>query len=512
MMEKTRVLIVEDERIAAEDLKISLENLGYDITASVSTGEEAIIKAVEEKPDLVLMDIKLQGKLDGIEAAKKLRSRIELPVVYLTAHSDEKTLRRAKITEPFGYIIKPFENRELNIVIEMAIYKWRMENRLKETEKWFSTALWSIGDAVIATNMKGAIHFMNPAAEKLTKWNLEDAVGKPMKQVLNIIDGESGNPVEDPFAESIEENSISTSSMNIVLIARDGTRRPIEESLSMIKDEKGNTIGNILVLRDIKEHKLIEEESKSYIENLEEEVRQRRNELVQFEKMASLGSLVASVAHEINNPLAYIKSNTEFINEGLSAFQNRCKDSDRKHILHFKKLALKNLEGIQRIDSIAQTLRRFAKPDSGNKVSTDINLELEGILQILQNQLKYRVELKENYSPLPKILCNIEQLNQVFMNVILNASQSLDCSEIWIKTWSHGEHVYIEIKDNGKGIMKDELDKLFDPDLTDTDVMSGLSLHICRRILKENNGGIKVERDGKSDTRTIINLPIEVSE
>jgi len=123
----TQILIVEDERIVAEDLKRCLEKLGYTVPGVVSFGEEAIREAEGKRPDLVLMDIMLNGDLDGIEAAEQIRTRLNIPIIYLTAYADKNTLERAKATEPFGYILKPFEERELHIVIEMSLYKHQAE-------------------------------------------------------------------------------------------------------------------------------------------------------------------------------------------------------------------------------------------------------------------------------------------------------------------------------------------------------------------------------------------------
>lgn len=124
-------MLVEDEIITATALKKSLENLGYAISAVVDSGEDAIAKAGEDKPDLVIMDITLKGEMDGIEAAKVIRSKFEIPVIYLSAHSEDSILERAKITEPFGYIIKPYQIRELHITIEMGLYKHKAETERK---------------------------------------------------------------------------------------------------------------------------------------------------------------------------------------------------------------------------------------------------------------------------------------------------------------------------------------------------------------------------------------------
>jgi len=138
---KIKIMIVEDEIIAAESEKRSLEELGYSVTSTVASGEKAIKKAEEDKPDLVLMDIELKGKMDGIEAAGIISSRFHIPSIFVTAYADDKILERAKITEPFGYIIKPFEKRELHSNIEMALYKNKAEEERKKLIKELQDSL-----------------------------------------------------------------------------------------------------------------------------------------------------------------------------------------------------------------------------------------------------------------------------------------------------------------------------------------------------------------------------------
>ncbi|WP_321423517.1 response regulator [uncultured Methanobacterium sp.] len=134
-MTNTSIMLVEDEIIVAADVKNRLENMGYDVLGIFDTGEEAIQKAGELKPDMVLMDIVLKGEMDGIDAAQEIHELFDIPLIYLTAYSDEKTLERAKVTEPFGYVLKPFEDREIQSAIEMALYKHQMEKKLKESEE-----------------------------------------------------------------------------------------------------------------------------------------------------------------------------------------------------------------------------------------------------------------------------------------------------------------------------------------------------------------------------------------
>lgn len=165
-----KILVVEDERIVAKDIQINLEQLGYLVPAVAASGEQAVSKAAETCPDLVLMDINLKGEIDGIEAARQIYTRFNIPVIYLTAYSDDITLERAKLTDPLGYILKPFKARELHATIQMALSKHQMEKKLKENEQWLAAVVKSIGDALIATDIKGLVTFMNPVAEALTGW------------------------------------------------------------------------------------------------------------------------------------------------------------------------------------------------------------------------------------------------------------------------------------------------------------------------------------------------------
>ena len=147
-MDKVRILIVENERIVSMDMQRRLKNLNYDVVGAAVSGEEAIQKAEAYRPDLVLMDIMLDGKLDGIQAAEVIRGRLHIPVIYVTAYGDGPTLERAKVTEPFGYILKPFEERELHGHIEIALYKHRIEKRLKDSEERYVLATRGANDGL----------------------------------------------------------------------------------------------------------------------------------------------------------------------------------------------------------------------------------------------------------------------------------------------------------------------------------------------------------------------------
>ena len=164
---KKQILVVEDERIVADDIKASLLRLGYDVCGIAISGEQSIKKAGKLRPDLVLMDIVLKGEMDGIESASIIRTHFDIPVVYLTAHADDKTLERAKTTEPSGYILKPFEDGDVHSTIEIAIYKHKIVSLLKESEERYSSVVENAHDAIYIMT-RGDLQYVNPAFEKLT--------------------------------------------------------------------------------------------------------------------------------------------------------------------------------------------------------------------------------------------------------------------------------------------------------------------------------------------------------
>lgn len=261
-MRETRILIVEDESITAMDIQGSLIDLGYVVQAAVSSGTAALEAVARQCPDLILMDIRLEGEVNGIQAANQIRARFDVPIVYLTAHSDDVTLQQAKITEPFGYILKPFYDRDLHKTIEIALYKHKVDKELKDNRRWLATMLNSIGDAVIATNAAGQISFMNPIAEVLTGWGQEEAVGRDIGEVFSIKGARVG--AETPIAEVIRKE-VASQTDHALLVNRNGREIPIASTAAPIKDEsltgggeRRDIRGGIVVFRDVTEQRRAE--------------------------------------------------------------------------------------------------------------------------------------------------------------------------------------------------------------------------------------------------------------
>ncbi|MFI5144242.1 MAG: PAS domain S-box protein [Ignavibacteria bacterium] len=303
-MESARIMVVEDEGIIAQDIKNCLENLGYEVPEVVFTGQDAIQKADELRPDLVLMDIVLKGDLDGIDTASEIRNRYNIPIVYLTAYEDDKTLRRAKLTEPLGYILKPFEERYLRSSIEMALYKHKMERMLKENERWLATILRSVGDAVVVTDENGRIRFMNPVAENLSGWLFKESLGKNIDDIFVLLNEEGRTPLEDPVTRVVRDKTVLTRQNHVILKSHNGNEISIDHSAAPMRDESGKITGVVIIFTDITDRRKAE--------NALKESEKRFKNLFDYATDAifvqSLDGDILSVNNEASNLLGYSKA------------------------------------------------------------------------------------------------------------------------------------------------------------------------------------------------------------
>ncbi|PPS42672.1 response regulator [Chroococcidiopsis sp. TS-821] len=299
-MSKASILIVEDELLVAKDIQNRLTKFGYAVVGVVCSGKEAINKAIEKNPDLILMDIHLKGELDGIEAARLIYDDLNIPIVYLTANADDSTLERAKTTEPFGYILKPFKEKELKTTIEITLTKHQIEKKLRQSERWLATVLKSIGDAVITSDACGTVTFMNPVAESLTGWTQEEAYGRDATEIFNITNGVSGQKVDSPIIQALKQGTTVGIAEETLLITKNGTAIPIDDSAAPIRDDKGNITGAVLVFRDITERQQAKEARQKQIE--------QERLVAQLEKLNQLkDDFLSTVSHELRTPIANMK-------------------------------------------------------------------------------------------------------------------------------------------------------------------------------------------------------------
>ncbi len=277
-MTKTRILVVEDESIVALDIRHRLAGMGYEVAGQAASGEEAVQKARDLLPDLVLMDIKLRGEMDGVEAAGIIRAELQLPVIFLTAFADDPTFQRASLTEAFGYILKPFEERELRINIEIALYKHRLERALRVSEDRYRRLVETSPDAILLTDLELRFQVANAQAAALFGYEGPEAmIGESL---LERLPPEERPRVCEHFRRTREDGP---GGGEYTLVRKDGSRFAADLRAALSCDEKGRPASLIAVVRDISAYRQAEEEIRGLYAQASEALQRERmlNELAQ---------------------------------------------------------------------------------------------------------------------------------------------------------------------------------------------------------------------------------------
>ncbi|MBI2850798.1 MAG: response regulator [Chloroflexi bacterium] len=477
--DKARILIVEDEAIEALDLQSRLANLGYPLPNVVHSGEDAVRQAKETCPDLVLMDIMLPGKIDGIQAAEQIRTFLDVPIIFLTAYADEKTLQRAKITEPYAYIVKPFQEKEVHIAIEMALYKHAVEKKLKESEKWFSTTLRSIGDAVIATDKDGRITFMNPIAEELTGWTQGEAADKRLAEVFRIINRDTRRTVEDPVAKVMREGAIVGLANHTVLLTKSGAEIPIDDRASPIRDDLGNLVGVVLIFRDVTERYLAE--------RLKDE-------------------FIGMVSHEIKTPLTVI----------IGALQTAALPSISKE--QFRELVKDAVDSADTLNDIVENLLELTRAQAGrlelHTGMSDFNEIACRVVQHLENQSALHRLTLDLPEALPAIRFDSIRIERILHNLVENAIKySPGGGEVNVSAKQENSDLVVCVSDQGPGISAENQKRLFQSferlGLLNGRAMQGvgLGLKVCRLLVEAHGGRIWVDSELGNGSAFCFTLP-----
>nr|MDA3948724.1 EAL domain-containing protein [Spirochaeta sp.] len=255
-MPKERVLIVEDEKIIALDLQRRLENFGYQVVYLASNADEAVSSALEYVPDIILMDIMLGGDRDGVDAAVEIKEHLNTPIVFLTAYADENTVERAKKAEPVGYVLKPFKERELQTTIDIALYKARVDLKMREQEQLFEALLNSMNDALIAFSSERSVRFLNPVASNLTGWTSEQVIGQPLDEFFTLFDETSELHAAIPY--SMVENGKDFDFENVYLTTEQGGRVNVAGSITPTRSNDAID-GGFITFRDVTDLKEMSE-------------------------------------------------------------------------------------------------------------------------------------------------------------------------------------------------------------------------------------------------------------
>ncbi|RJS73112.1 hybrid sensor histidine kinase/response regulator [Methanophagales archaeon] len=530
-MEQIKILYVEDDPGDAKLVRRALlsttetGDVRYKRAFSVDiaeSGEKCIEKIRKEKYDVLLVDYNLP-KMSGLDVLTKIiEDGYDAPVIMVTGSGDEETAVNAMKRGAWDYIVKagdylrPLPLTIQNVVLqyEMAKEKRRVEEALRESEEKNRNLIEYANDAIFTLNLNGAFQLVNKKFEEITGFKREEVMGKKIAEI-KLIDPEYSELVDQDLKKKIK--GYSGEPYEIAIINRKGERKYIELSTTAVI-EKGNIVGIQGIGRDITERKKLEQE------------------LVQTDKLASLGQLVAGIAHEINNPIAYIKSNnhslasylddiasllTEYRKlknlEDNSQFESVIKRIEDKEaeidpdfvLDDLNKLLEESQEGIERIATIVKELRSFARPEEVPFEYADINEELDKTLRIAQHEFRDRIKVNKEYGRIPRIQCHASQLSQVFLNILLNAGQAIeDEGTVTVKTFEEDNKIVIEISDDGRGMDKETMKHIFNPFFTTRGVSgTGLGLSVSYGIIKKHNGEIHVKSEVGKGTTFRIELP-----
>jgi diguanylate cyclase (GGDEF)-like protein/PAS domain S-box-containing protein len=258
-LEAERILIVEDEKIIAFDLQRRLSSFGYNVVDLCTQGQEALEAATAHRPDLVLMDIMLEGSMDGIEASTQIQNRLGIPSVFLTAYSDENTLERAKNAKPLGYILKPFKERDLYSTLDIALYKAQLDKKLGEQKRWSDAILQSVNDGILALDLEDNIYFANPTALMLLDIRQDEILGRNPRDVFSLTDEESHIPIRFPMGSPESEATAREIQIRSAkLETKSGMVYHVEGRVSQLRLHNLR-IGQMLVFRDVSSMKILRE-------------------------------------------------------------------------------------------------------------------------------------------------------------------------------------------------------------------------------------------------------------
>ncbi len=253
---KNKILIVEDNKSSASVLIYMLKSLKYVVTGVAESAEQTFYELEKQLPDLILMDIMLKGDKDGIDIAAEIKNRYDIPVIFITALSDDKTLKRAKETDPYGYISKPYEMKDLKGTIEFVINKKETERRIREQDLWYKNTLNCLNDAVITLDKEEKISFINIVAEEMFEIKINDAKGKTIDDILSIEDDTSvdsliylSNNENISFKENCFKNKIITTNF--------GKKFIVEEKISVISDDRNKIIGKVITFTNTEKRREI---------------------------------------------------------------------------------------------------------------------------------------------------------------------------------------------------------------------------------------------------------------
>ncbi len=537
-MSKAKILIVEDEMVTAEDLRTTLVRMDYEPVAVISTGEMAVKIAGELQVDLVLMDVKLKGEMDGVEAAGIIHENYGIPVIYLTAYADNSLLERAKLTGPYGYVVKPFSDKELHSSVEIALFKSQSDKQIAHLNSVLK-AIRNINQLI--THEKNPGLLIRQACEMMVD---SRGYGSAWIILLNR-EGEYVDSAETGIGKSFRTLVERYKKMDIPIccetaqrtdgvIVMENIKKDCPDCPLSQKYEEGKCLQSRLAHQDriygfmsvgvssgqpvnVEELDLIEEVSDDlafalYTFEADLEKQKLEAQLIQSQKLEAIGSLVSGVVHEINNPLTGMINYADLIEEKMP-------EGDLKEYA----------QGImfegKRVAGIVKNLLAFSRTSQNVEAPVSLADVILGTLSLVQPTLKKDQVMLETDLPdnLDSVICNSQQIRQVVLNLITNAGHALNKR---YKKWDANKKLMIKLRplkrdgidwqqilveDYGTGIPKKKIDKIFEEFYTTKPEGegTGLGLSVSKKIIDDHGGSLRVESKENKFTRFYVELKVK---
>jgi PAS domain S-box-containing protein len=499
-MIEPRLLVVEDESIIAQDMRHTLERLGYAVTAVASTGEQAIEKTGRLQPDLVLMDIQLKGEMDGIEAAEQIRTCFDVPVVYLTAYADEKTMRRAKITEPFGYVLKPFDERELHSTVEIALYKHRTEKRLRESERRFRSLTENASDIILLLARDGTILYASPSVQRILGHDPDSRVGR---NVFDCLHPEDEAVVRCRMTEGL-------GAQGVFLLGearfrhRDGSWRWLESTCSNRLADAA-VKGIIVNSRDVTRRNAMEQQ------------------LRQQDRLAAVGQLAAGISHDFRNILTTI-----ILHSDIALSQP-----------HLPPNVAQSLEVVisesRSAAELIQQILDFSSRAIIERRPLDLASAVAEVMDVLRRIIPEEIRLSLRVSPREQpaaftVRADSRRIQQILTNLALNGRDAMpgggelrfELSRVEVAAgetqplsgMKPGAWVCLAVSDSGMGMAEEVRAHLFEPFFTTKEAGQGTGLGLAQvyGIVRQHEGHIDVETELGRGTTFRVYLPAHEEE
>jgi len=399
MSPSAKVMLVEDELIVASSIAQNLQKSGYEVVGIASSSQQALAAIEQSLPDLVLMDIRIRGPVDGVQTAEQIRDRFRIPVIFMTAHADSKTLERAKIAEPFGYIVKPVALASLVTAIEIALYKNGIDRKLEQHRAWLTTTLQTSAEAMVVTDTTGRVQFLNRAAEELTGLTQVGTRGRMLDELLSIT-----GPAGEVSSERLLERAIRHG--KTTPIGRDSVLRTakgdvsISGQIAVSRDESARPAGGVITLHDVTAERAEEQQ-----------IRQQQ-------KMALIGHFSEGVASDFHGLLDIIHDSAKQLSLNLAKLASPAMIQE----------AQEQVSAIEQSAEIAMTISRqllsLAQDTAVRPEIIDMKALVVEAMPLLRKLAGTEVDFVcECATDLGSVFGNRHHMRQLLVNLILNGKE-----------------------------------------------------------------------------------------